>query len=397
MNLTRRKALLTTGALLGLSGCLGDTSDGTDTDDTDDTGDGTGSDDGDNGDDDGDNGDDGGIEYDVFQLGPSLPQPLWATVEDATGFITLMEDEYDDIWMVENREERDGLQSWLDETDLQESAIVYVETAGPNTCYNRLDVSDVGIEDGRIVGRAQAVDTSGEDEMCGSAETHPSAFVRVTADDLPDDATFTVVDGWNESSTVSADGRYADPANLPGYVRPGGDPPKLEQLSCDDGNFQRLGSPDDDGVALGEAASDEDLTFAMRVHTTQTVKSGDEGSPQVGRGNEVRITLWNVSTDTQITGNRHKWNLQVLTIDGWQDVRGTLGDDVIVYDDIGIEHRPGEGFEWTFEMTEAGVVAGHSHEDRLEVCPDLQPGRYRFVYNGIVSGESLAVEFHYSG
>lgn len=46
-------------------------------------------------------------------------------------------------------------------------------------------------------------------------------------------------------------------------------------------------------------------------------------------------------------------------------------------------------------MTEAGVLAGHVHETKLEVCPGLPAGRYRFVYNGIVSGEPLAVEFDY--
>lgn len=394
MDVTRRKALFATGAFLGLAGCIGNSTGGNDdstddstddADDTDDSDDGTG------------NGGSDDLEYEVFQLGPSLAQPMWATVEEATGFVTLIEDEYDDVWMVENPDERDGLLSWLDETEFEASSIIYVETAGPNTCYNRIDVSDVAIENGEIVGTAEAVDTSGEGEMCGPAETHPSAFVRVTADDLPSDTTFTVVDGWDESSTVTADGRYADPANLPGHVRPDGDPPKLEELTCDDESFQRLQGPQADETALGEAYNDEELTFAMRVHATQVLAGGEEGSPRVGRGDEVRITLWNVSTDMQPTGNRHKWNLQVLTMDGWQDVRGTMDGDPIGYDDIAIEHRPGEGFEWTLTMTEEGIVAGHEHEDKLSVCPDLQPGRYRFVYRGIVSGEPLAVEFDYRG
>lgn len=383
MNVTRRKVLMTTGAILGLAGCIGNSTGGTD-DGTDDNGTGNGNDGSD------------GIEYEVFELGPSLTQPLWATVEDATGFITLLEDEYDDPWMVENPDERDGLLSWLDETDFETSAIVYVETAGPNTCYSALDISDVGIENGEIVGTAEAVDTSEENEACGSAETHPSAFVRVTGEDLPSNATFTVIDGWDESSPVTADGRYADPANLPGHVRPDGDPPKLKDLTCDDESFQRLDGPAADEVALGEAYNDEDLTFAMRVHATQVLAGGEEGSPRVGCGDEVRITMRNVSTDMQHTGNRHKWNLQVLTMDGWQDVYGTTNGEDIGYDGLAIEHRPGKGFEWTFKMTEEGIVAGHEHEDRLTVCPDLQSGRYRFVYRGIVSGEPLAVEFDYN-
>lgn len=386
MNVTRRKALLATGASLGLAGCLGNIS-------------------GSRGDNPNENipkekggSDSDGLEYEVFQLGPSLAQPLWATVEDKTGFITLLEDEYDDTWMVEDPDAVDGLRDWLDETDLEKSSIVYVETAGPNTCYNSLDITDVAIEDGEIVGTAEAVDNGEQNDACGSAETHPSAFVRMTAEDVPSDATFTVIDGWGESSEVTADGRYVNPENLPGHVSPDSFPPKLKDLTCDDERFHRLQGPQDDEAELGEVYTDEELTFAMRVHTTQTLTvGGDDDSPRVGRGHEVRISLWNVSTDTQLTGNRHKWNLQVLTMDGWDDVRGTTDGDPIEYTDEGIEHRPGSGFEWTIEMTEAGVVAGHVHEDGLEVCPDLKPGRYRFVYRGIVSGEPVAVEFDYTG
>lgn len=384
MDVTRRRTLLATGAALGLAGCLDDLTGRGDPDEDDDP----------IHDDDPDN-----VGHDDFQLGPSQAQPLWATVEGATGFITLIEDEYDDIWMVENLDERDDLQSWLDETDLEQSSIVYIETAGPNTCYDELGVSHVGIENGEIVGRAEAIDTSANNESCGHAETHPSAFVRITSDDLPDTATFTVVDGWGDSSEVTTDGRYADPAGLPGHVRPNGDPGKLEAFTCDDEAFQRLEGPTADEVALGEAYNDEELTFAMRVHATQTVKAGGEedSSPRVGRGDEVRVTMHNVSTNVQHTGNRHKWNLQVLTMDGWHDVRGTTGDEWLGYDDVALEQSPDEGFEWTLEMTEAGVLQEHVHEDNLEVCPDLQPGRYRFVYNGIVSGEPVAVEFDYEG
>lgn len=381
MDITRRKTLLTTGGILGLTGCVDDFTGSTNPNENDDGH--------------GDDPDD--VGHDVFQLGPSQAQPLWATVEGATGFITRLDFEDEDVWMVENPEEIEGLQSWLDETDFSHSTIIYVETAAPNTCYNELGVSHIGIEDDQIVGRAEAIDTSNENEACGHAETHPSAFVRVSSDDLPDTATFVIVDGRGESSEITTDGRYADPDGLPGHVRPDGDPRKLNEFTCNDENFQRLEGPAADEAALGEAFNDEELTFAMRIHATQALAGGEEGSPQVGHGDEVRITLWNVSTDVQHTGNRHKWNLQVLTMDGWQDVRGTTAGEQLGYTDEAIEHRPGEGFEWTLKMTEEGTLEGHVHQDKLKVCPALQPGRYRFVYNGIVSGEPLAVEFNYEG
>ena len=388
MDLTRRKTLLATSTALGLAGCIDDLPSSTD--------DKPNNDDKPN-DDDGTNDDPDDVGHDVFQLGHSQAQPLWTTDADATGFITRLDAEDDAVWMVENPEEVDGLQSWLAETDFSQSTIVYVETAAPNTCYTELGVSNVGIEDDRVVGRAEAVDTSGENGACGQAETHPSAFVRVSSDDIPGEAAFTVVDGWGDASEVTTDGLYIDPAGLPGHVQPDGDPRKLEAFSCENTDFRRLEGPNDE-VALGEALRDDHLAFAMRVHATGTAKpGGQEAPPQFGRGDEVRVTLWNISTDVQLTGNRHKWNLQILTMDGWQDVRGTTGEESVGYDDVALEHRPGKAFEWTFEMTEAGVLEGHVHEEHLAVCPDLQPGRYRFVYNGIVSGEPLAVEFNYEG
>ncbi|MGM0605971.1 MAG: hypothetical protein ACQETB_09940 [Halobacteriota archaeon] len=50
------------------------------------------------------------------------------------------------------------------------------------------------------------------------------------------------------------------------------------------------------------------------------------------------------------------------------------------YTDEAIGHRPGDGFEWSFEMTAARNLAGHVREERLTVCPTLPAGRYRFVH-----------------
>jgi hypothetical protein len=378
VHFTRRTTLLATGAAFGLAGCVDEIPAGNEENDTDTRNDS-------------DPGDD--VEYDVFQLGPSPSRPWWTTNEDETGFVTLLASQRDRPWMVGNPEEVEGLESWLDETDFDGSAIVYIETGAPDACYTELDVSNVAVKDGTIVGTAEAVDTKGNDEACNQVETYPSAFVRETVDAVPAEATFTVIDGWGESSEVAADGRYIDPEGLPGHVQPSVDPRKLEEFTCDTEGFERHWAPEE--VALGEAHNDDELPFAMGLHGTQALAAGDEGSPTVGRGHEVRITMRNVSTDYQYTGNRHKYNLQVLPMDGWQDVRGTT-DGPLGYTDEAIEHRPGEGFEWTFEMTEVGVVEdGHPHEDTLEVYPELRPGRYRFVYYD-AGGEPLAVEFEYS-
>jgi hypothetical protein len=114
---------------------------------------------------------------------------------------------------------------------------------------------------------------------------------------------------------------------------------------------------------------DDTPTFALRADDT-TYQFGDA----------VTITLTNLLPERNGTGNRHKYNIQVLTEAGWQDVRGSTNRDLFPYTDEGILHDPGEGFEWTFDLTAEGVTGGHVHEDDLEVCPDLQPGRYRFLF-----------------
>ncbi|MFC7057387.1 hypothetical protein [Halovenus salina] len=382
MTLTRRTLLVAAGATVALAGCTDSTSeDGDDGADTP-TGTDTPTPDGPYG---GPDGWTGEAEADVFHLPITPSRPLWAVADDAKGFVTLLEDDYDDLWMVDNPDEVEGLRAWLDETAPTDS-LVYLQTAGPSTCYSRVAVNDIGIENGGIVGTASAVDTSEADEMCGAALTYPSALVRVSADESPEDVNFTVTDGWGESAKISADGRYVDPERLPGHVRPDGDPPQMAEFSCEGNDFQRLDGPEN--VAMGEVHDDEELSYAMRVRT------GTE-KPRVGRGDEVTVTLWNVSTDTHHTGNRDKWTLQSFTTDGWQTVFGADGDAHFGYTDEAIEHRPGKAFEWSFEMTEKCVLSEHVHGDRLRVCPDLPAGRYRFVYHGIVSAEPLAVEFHY--
>lgn len=378
MTITRRETLLATGGVLALTGCI-DTSNGDETNPT------TGTQTPDPTD-------------DVFQLGPSLGQPLWRYGPE-TGFISLIESEDDRLWMVEHGEENDELESWLAEMDFDDSKLVYVETVGPNTCYSQIDVSDMAVANGTIVGTAEAVDTSDEDEGCGEAETHPSALVRVTGDELPSDAMFTVIDGRGNSSDVPADGLLVDPEFLPGGVVPPGDAAELDALECDDESFDRHWGPED--AARGESEDEDGTpTFAMRVHTGASFHgddTADEEPPVFDRGDEMRVTMWNVADQMQYTGNRHKYSLQVQTSDGWQDVRGSTEGKPLEYTDEAIMHRPGEGFTWEFVMTEDGVIEeGHVHDDRLEVCPDLQPARYRFVFHE-VGGEALSVEFDYQG
>jgi len=81
----------------------------------------------------------------------------------------------------------------------------------------------------------------------------------------------------------------------------------------------------------------------------------------------------------------------VFTEDGWTDVRGGDGDR-FGYTDEAIAHPPGETVAWEFTMTESGLVADENQPGGLRVCPDLQPGRYRFVFFGAAD---IAAAFDY--
>ncbi len=374
----RRQFLATSGIALGslLAGCLGDSAPENGGSDGDGDGDGDG------------NGD--GLEYEVVQAGTSLPAPAWYDDGEPPGAVILVESSGQVPVPVGDLPA--DLREWIRATDFEESVLAFVQSVGPDTCHSEVDVADLAIEGDTLVGTARAVDTSGEGEACGSAVTFPSAFVRVSAADLPTRAEFTVTDGWGESATVTTDGPLVDPAALPGGVRPDGDPPQVAgTLACDDPDFERHWTADDP-VVWGEATDDEgDPTIALRV------QESSDGTLSFERGEEVRIEMTNVSRRPQATGNRHKYGLEVLTeAEGWTEVRGTSDGDPLEYTDEAINHPPGEGFEWTLAMTEEGVVEGHVHENHLEVCPDLPAGRYRFVFWGAI-GESIAVAFHLEG
>lgn len=394
MKRVSRRTLLTAGSVgaLTLTGCLDA--------DTAEEGDPPGDDTDGSGDED--------VTYDVFQLGPSLSRPDWAAGDAETvGAVTLLESERK-VRTIATVDEVDELEAWLEDTDFDESAVLLVETVGPNTCYDELEVSDVGVSPvsvgdesdavAAITGTATAVDTSDETTVCGEAITYPSALVRVTGDDLPPMAAFEITNGWGDTGDVDTIGGAVDPDALPGYVRPPTDPQTVpDALDCEDDEFRRHWSPDDD-VAWGEVR-DEDggPALAMRVQNPQYDGDDVTRALKFERGDEVRVSMRNVSDEQVYTGNGNKYSLEVLTADGWTDVRGTTDDFGFEYTDEALGHAPGDGFEWTFELTADGVVGDHANADRLEVCPDLPAGRYRFAFWGALGDASLAVAFDFVG
>ncbi|MBO4247471.1 hypothetical protein IL252_06515 [Halomicrobium sp. IBSBa] len=270
-------------------------------------------------------------------------------------------------------ERREPVVELLRETDFERSLLALVETVGPNGCYRTVELSNLALSDDRLVGDASAVDESDGKTACTEALTYPATLVRVTFDGTPPErATFTITDGWGESADVTGtveDRIGPDPDDLAGHVRPDDDPVVREPLSCDREGFKRHESWVDD-PPWGLATDDDGApTFALRVDRLEAAV-----------GETVTVAMTNVSDSVLSTGNRHKYSFQTYTDSEWEDVRGATDGDPLPYTDEAISHVPGDGFEWTLALTEEGLVADHVHADRLVVCPDLEPGRYRFVF-----------------
>lgn len=309
-----------------------------------------------------------------FPTGPS--EPDWAG-DEPVGDVTLAATKQRAETILRPfelpEEKRHSVNEILRATDFDTSLLALVETVGPNSCYSTVDVSELALENGSLVGDATAVDTSDGETACAEVVTYSAVLVQATFDGAPpEEATVAITDGWGESADVTAtvdDPLGPDPADLPGHVRPEDDPVVREPLTCDRDGFERHGNWVEDppwGLATDD---DGDPTFALRVDRLEAAY-----------GETVTVTMTNVSDTTQSTGNRNKYAFQTYTESGWQDVRGATDGDLFPYTDEAINHYPGDGFEWTLELTEEGLVANHYHEDRLVVCPDLEPGRYRFVF-----------------
>lgn len=329
-------------------------------------------------------------EYTTVPLGPASDgKPAWHD-DETTGHVFLIDDTQRQEAVLQRydppEDRREELTDLLDGVDYATDRLVVVESAGPNACYSEMTVENVR-RDGDVFGAdVEVVDTSETDEVCAQVVTRPATLLSVTFDGTPpDEVALSVTDGWNEQATVTAsadDPLSPDPGDLDGHVQPDDDAEPVESLACPDEGFERhYQGFDEANVSLGEILRDGEPALAMRVAETT-----------YERGDTVEIRLVSVGDASLNTGNRHKFNLQVDTDDGWQDVRGA-DEGTFPYTDEAVRHPPGEGFEWAIELTESGVVDASGTAGDLRVCPELPAGRYRFAYWGVIGDGAIAVEF----
>ena len=401
--ISRRSTLSGVGAVAGLTaltGCVDDRSDGS-TDDEPDADTDTEATDTDE-----DSASSTVTDVTVHQVGQALSGPAWRR-DERPGFCTLIGARDDAAWLLGDADAETV--AFVEETDFEAAVLLYIESVGPNTCYRRVAVDDVAVDDNRLTATASAVDTGGEGAVCGEAITYAGVFCRVTAASPPSTTRVTITDGFGTTTTLSSADGVRDPAALEGVVEPSGDPPAVpDALRCPDESFERVGSGYESPVNWGAGGGVTTNTgLALRVlRPTDDKESGDgensdgengdgrdETAVQFERGEMVQIRLTNVSSRPIGVGNRHKYGFEIQTADGWVDVRGDDDDGMFKYTDELIRLSPGEQFEWSIKMTESGVVVDHPRSD-ARVCPALQRGRYRFVFWG--AGD-LAVAFDFRG
>lgn len=155
-----------------------------------------------------------------------------------------------------------------------------------------------------------------------------------------------------------------------GQIRPDDEPTSVPvDFNCDDEEFERLST----GYAQNNINWGDTEDFSLRVNEL-SFEYGDVAELSLSSG---------------LTGNKHKWNFELYTENGWTELRGTNDGSYLGYTDEGVP----DGFTWNMELTEEGIRETSPESTNIRVCPDLVSGRYRFVYWGLTGDVSVAVGF----
>ena len=171
---------------------------------------------------------------------------------------------------------------------------------------------------------------------------------------------------------------------LDGAIHPDDDPEVVpEPLQCPEDSFERLGPKYDPAeVHWGDAEM-----LALRIEDTD-----------YEYGDVIELTLTNVGGETEELNDYRSFNLEIYTEYGWQDVRVDTEPDVPrAFPDDGTGHDPDETWRWEIELSESGIEEASFLAESTRVCPELQSGRYRFVFaNQFGAEEAVAVAFDVS-
>lgn len=109
----------------------------------------------------------------------------------------------DGLVLPEDGEERASVVAFIDETDYDTEALVYIQSIAPQICYT-LDVGEFAVEEGTLTAHATTPRTAPDDQPCGDAVISPRVLVRLTfSSEPPEDYEITVESGTGETVTRS--------------------------------------------------------------------------------------------------------------------------------------------------------------------------------------------------
>ncbi len=110
----------------------------------------------------------------------------------------------------------------------------------------------------------------------------------------------------------------------------------------------------------------------------------------IALGDNITVSLRNVTDSTQTTGNRQKYDVQYRDSDGWHTIFGVI--DNYAWNDMGIGHEPNRGFTWEFPFTRDGL-SNIAENSGYGVCAPINSGKYRFVYWGITTEQEKEEDY----
>lgn len=101
----------------------------------------------------------------------------------------------------EDGDEREAVVEFVDATDFDAEALVFVQSIAPQICYT-LDVGEFTVEEGTLTAHATTPRTAPDDQPCGDAVISPRALIRLAfPSEPPADYEITVESGTGETVT----------------------------------------------------------------------------------------------------------------------------------------------------------------------------------------------------
>lgn len=143
-------------------------------------------------------------DYEVLGVSRAHRGDWWRDVEDGPGIVVTLPDA-DAVETVVEMD--DDVAQFLDETEFDTDDVYLLEIVGPNACYGQIDVEDLHvIANGgyELEGTARIIDISEGDVECAQVVTFQSILLRAETGVDIEDATYHLIDGWENEARVGA-------------------------------------------------------------------------------------------------------------------------------------------------------------------------------------------------